>query len=74
MSPHLTNIGIFGTEEQWIIENKGVAPDVEVENYPKDLIRGRDTQLEKAIELILKDMKPVKEVQQPADPIRVANY
>ncbi len=73
---HVTapNIGIFGTEEQWIIENKGVAPDVEVENYPKDLIRGRDTQLEKAIELILKDMKPVKEVQQPADPIRVANY
>ncbi|MGN6617515.1 MAG: S41 family peptidase [Ilyomonas sp.] len=73
---HVTtpNIGIFGTDEKWIIENEGVAPDVEVDNMPKDEINGHDTQLEKAVELILKDMKPYKEVQQPADPIRVADY
>jgi len=68
------NIGIFGVEEKWIIEQEGVAPDVAVENYPKDLLNGRDAQLEKAIELILKDLKPHKEVNQPADPIRVADY
>ena len=68
------NIGIFGTDEKWIIEQEGVAPDVEVENYPKDLIKGHDAQLEKAVELIMKELKPHKEVQQPADPVRVANY
>ncbi|CAN5725529.1 S41 family peptidase [soil metagenome] len=68
------NIGIFSTDEKWIIEQEGVAPDVEIENYPKDLLNGRDAQLEKAIEMILKDLKPHKEVQQPADPVRVADY
>ncbi len=73
---HITapNIGIFSTDEKWIIEQEGVAPDVEVDNYPKDIINGHDAQLEKAIELILKDLKPFKEVHQPADPIRVADY
>ena len=66
------NIGIFSTDEKWIIEQQGVAPDVEVENYPKDILNGHDTQLEKAVELILKDLKPYKEVHQPADPVRVA--
>lgn len=68
------NIGIFGTEGKWIIEQEGVAPDVAIENYPKDLIKGRDAQLEKAIQLIMKDLPPHKELQQPADPIRVADY
>ncbi|MEP6844442.1 MAG: PDZ domain-containing protein [Panacibacter sp.] len=68
------NIGIFSTDEKWIIEQTGVAPDIEVENYPKELINGRDAQLEKAIELILKDLAPHKEIHQPADPIRVADY
>jgi tricorn protease len=68
------NIGIFSTDEKWIIEQEGVAPDVEVENYPKDILNGHDAQLEKAVELILKDLKPYKEVHQPADPVRVADY
>jgi tricorn protease len=60
--------------EKWIIEQEGVSPDVEVENYPKQLLDGHDAQLEKAVELILKDLQPHKETNQPADPIRVANY
>ena len=73
---HVTapNIGIFGMDEKWIIEQQGVAPDIEVENYPKEIIKGHDSQLEKAVELILKQLKPHKEVHQPADPIRVADY
>jgi len=73
---HVTtpNIGIFGTNGQWIIEQQGVAPDVEVDNYPKDVIDGKDAQLEKAVELILKDLKPFKPLEQPADPVRVAGY
>jgi tricorn protease len=68
------NIGIFGTDEKWIIEQQGVAPDVKVENYPKDILNGHDMQLEKAVELIMKDLPPHKEVHQPADPVRVADY
>jgi len=72
---HVTtpNFGVFGTNGEWIIEQKGVAPDVEVDNYPKDVINGKDAQLEKAVELILKDLTPLKPVEQPLDPVRVAN-
>lgn len=37
----------------WGIENVGVAPDFDVEITPADVIAGRDTQLEKAIEVAL---------------------
>ena len=38
----------------WDLENIGVAPDVEVEQDPKAMRQGRDPQLEKAIEMVLK--------------------
>ncbi|MDQ6813549.1 MAG: hypothetical protein M3040_07435, partial [Bacteroidota bacterium] len=66
------NIGIFSTDEKWIIEQQGVSPDVEVENYPKDILSGHDAQLDKAVELIMKDLKPHTEIHQPGDPVRVA--
>jgi tricorn protease len=39
-----------------VIENEGVSPDVEVTNPPDDEIRGRDAQLEGAIEELLKKL------------------
>ena len=36
----------------WIIENEGVAPDVEVELAPDDVEKGRDRQLDRAIALV----------------------
>ena len=33
----------------WVVENEGVPPDIEVEQTPKDVIAGRDPQLERAI-------------------------
>jgi tricorn protease len=67
------NFGVFGASGQWIIEQQGVVPDVEVDNYPGDVINGKDAQLEKTVELILRDLKPVKPMEQPTDPVRVAN-
>ena len=63
----------FWTEDGFIVENEGVAPDVEVEQTPKDVIAGRDPQLEKAIELVLKELeaKPPVMPKRPAYPIRV---
>ncbi|WP_257667350.1 S41 family peptidase [Parapedobacter tibetensis] len=67
------NFGIYDMNGKWIIENEGVAPDIFVEQMPKDLLEGRDPQLERTVQLLLEEMKtyPYKEVKKPADPIRV---
>lgn len=65
--------GFYNTNGEWDVENKGVAPDVEVEQDPAMVKKGHDCQLEKAIEVALKLLKEkeVKLKPQPADPIRV---
>jgi tricorn protease len=49
--------GFFDAEGHWAVENAGVTPDVDVENWPKDVIAGRDPQLEKAVEVGLQQLK-----------------
>jgi tricorn protease len=39
-------------DEGWTLENKGAEPDVEIDNLPAGVIRGRDDQLDKAIEVV----------------------
>jgi tricorn protease len=41
--------GFIDRAGNFAVENTGVAPDIEVENYPKDVIAGRDPQLERAV-------------------------
>lgn len=67
------NFGIFDLEGNYIIENEGVAPDIFVEQMPRDLLEGRDPQLEKTIDILLEEMKtyPYKELKDPKDPVRV---
>ena len=57
------SFGVMDLEGNWVVENVGVPPDHEVVEYPKDLIAGRDPQLEKAVELVLEaleDWQPPK--------------
>ena len=51
-----------GGEGHWAVENEGVAPDVDVENWPKDLVAGHDAQLERAVRVALDQLaaKPVE--------------
>lgn len=42
---------------EWIIENYGVAPDIEVDNDPIQEWKGNDQQLNRAIEEVMKDLK-----------------
>ena len=49
--------GFFNREGQWDVENKGTAPDVEVENWPKDVIAGHDPQLERAVAEAMKKLQ-----------------
>jgi tricorn protease len=41
----------------WAVENYGTDPDISIEITPQDYSSGRDTQLEKAIEMILQAMQ-----------------
>lgn len=56
----------------WIIEAVGVLPDIEVENDPASVIAGRDPQLERGIQEILRMMseKPMKLAARPPDPVK----
>ena len=42
--------GFFTRDGKWAVENEGVAPDIDVENWPKEVIAGRDPQLERAVQ------------------------
>jgi tricorn protease len=64
--------GFFTREGKWAVENEGTSPDIEIENWPKDVIEGRDPQLEKAVEeaLRLLTLKPVKRLSvEPPAPV-----
>jgi tricorn protease len=56
--------------EGWTLENWGAIPDIEVDNLPADVIRGRDTQLERAVALLngLLDKDPKQEPTLPPFP------
>lgn len=64
------SFAFFSPDSKWEVENRGVAPDVEVEHDPYEVRQGRDPQLEKAVELVLEGLKknPVKWPAKPAYP------
>ncbi len=49
--------GFFTREGKWAVENEGVAPDIDVENWPKDVIAGHDPQLERAVQEAMRQLK-----------------
>jgi len=66
------NIAIW-TRDGFIVENTGVEPDIEVEQLPSEILKGRDPQLEKAIEVVMTELKknPPEEPVRPPYPVRV---
>jgi tricorn protease len=64
------NAAIYGLNGEWEVENKGIAPDIEVEFDPKEWRAGRDPQLEKAIEVVMDALKknPRPQYKRPAYP------
>jgi len=65
------NLAIW-TEDGWVVENVGVPPDIEVEQNPADVMAGRDPQLEKAIEVVMDELRknPPKRMERPPFPVR----
>ena len=64
--------GTNDVEGNWIIEGKGVSPDIEVENDPASVIAGHDLQLERGVQEVLRRMQehPMKLPTRPADPVK----
>lgn len=66
------NLAIW-TDEGFIVENEGVAPDIEVEELPADVAAGRDAQLDKAIAVAMQQLEanPPAKPKRPQYPVRV---
>jgi tricorn protease len=66
------NLAIW-TKDGFVVENVGVAPDIEVEMWPAEVNKGKDPQLEKAIEVIMDQLKknPQEKPERPPYPVKV---
>jgi tricorn protease len=58
------------TEGNWAVEDEGVAPDIEVIDYPHLIAQGQDPSLEKAVEVLLEALEkdPPKPITTPPAP------
>jgi len=48
---------IYGADGKWVVENKGIEPDIVVDLDPAEMARGYDAQLMKAIEVLKQQIK-----------------
>jgi tricorn protease len=66
------NLAIWSPDKGWVVENEGVPPDVDVEETPAEVIAGKDPQLEKAIQVVLDELKkhPASKPKRPAYPVK----
>jgi len=69
---HQSNNAFYGQDGRWWVENHGADPDILVDNDPASVAAGRDAQLDKAIEVLLKQIKekPFSWPAVPKYPIR----
>ena len=60
---------VYSLDSRWVIENYGVVPDIVVDNRPDLVMIGKDPQLEKAVEVIMKEIEsnPKKLPPRPPD-------
>ncbi|MFT6192428.1 MAG: tricorn protease [Polaribacter sp.] len=55
-------------KNEWIAENKGVAPDIKVRQDAKSLSLGKDPQLQRAVQELMKQLTAKKEITPPPFP------
>jgi tricorn protease len=59
----------YGLDSKWVVENRGVQPDIVVENRPEQVVSGKDPQLDRAIQEVMKAIQqsPKKLPPRPPD-------
>ena len=60
--------GFFTRDGRWAVENEGVAPDIDIENWPKDVVAGKDPQLERAVQEAMRMLKERPVERLPKEP------
>ncbi len=62
--------GVYGPEGEWLIEGRGVEPDIVVDNLPAATFRGGDAQLDAAVRYLQEQIRdhPVPVPPPPAYP------
>ncbi len=48
---------IYGLDSQWVLENRGVEPDIPVDDSPADWLAGHDVQLDAGVSYLLEELK-----------------
>ena len=63
-------VAFYNLNGEWDVENHGVPPDVDVDLDPKAWREGHDTQLEKAVEVVMASLRrnPLPKYRKPAFP------
>ena len=55
----------YSIDGRWIVEGRGVSPDIEINNYPNETFNGKDAQLDAAITYLKQKM-----LNQPITPLK----
>jgi tricorn protease len=48
---------LYGLDSQWVLENRGVEPDIPVDDSPADWLAGHDVQLEAGVSYLMDELK-----------------
>ncbi len=48
---------LYGLDSQWVLENRGVEPDMPVDDSPADWAAGHDVQLEAGVSYLMEELK-----------------
>jgi tricorn protease len=68
--------GVYGPEGKWLIEGHGVDPDITVDDLPFETYKGKDAQLETAVDYLKKKIaaEPVEVPKAPPHPDKSFKY
>ena len=55
--PGFASWDVVNGRPKWVVENEGVTPDITIDNTPDQVRAGKDPQLDKAIELIMEELR-----------------
>jgi tricorn protease len=63
-------VAFYNLQGEWDVENYGTPPDIEIDFDPAEWRKGRDPQLEKAVEVVMAELKkkPTPKYKKPAYP------
>ena len=66
----IADFSFYNPDGEWDVENKGVSPDIEVDDRPDLMIKGNDPSLERAIREIMMELKKLEKPILPPRPAK----